>query len=179
LKGTVQFSMRWSRLVVFAALASNAVAQNVATKVTISKLSAPTYPRVALAARIAGAVELNVAVRPDGSVDWVTPIGGNPILQRAAIESAQKTQFNCRDCLERTPYQMTFKFELGEAASCKEMDALGGDLNALTQVSQSNEIISIYGRPFSICDPVATLSFVRVHSVKCLYSWRCGKRFVE
>lgn len=122
--------MPWTRLFVVAALASNAIAQNVAAKVTISKLSAPTYPRAALAARIAGVVELNLAVRPDGSVASVTPIGGNPILQSAAMESAQKTQFDCRACQELTPYEMTFRFELGEAASCK-VSTCGAAGNAL------------------------------------------------
>src|SRR5277367_3133011 len=105
------------RLFTLALLVSNTLAQNLPeTKVIVTKLSAPIYPRLALQARIAVAVELNVAVRPDGSVDSIAVVSGHPMLNPAAIESAQKTEFQCTNCREPlTPHRMTYKFELGEA----------------------------------------------------------------
>src|SRR5713226_1724058 len=109
------------RLVTFALLVSGALAQNSAeTKVVVTKLSVPTYPKLALQARNAGIVELSVAVRPDGSIESVALVNGHPMLKAAATESAQKTEFECKDCREAlTPYRMTYKFELGEAVYCK------------------------------------------------------------
>ncbi len=74
------------RLFPLALLASSALAQGFPEpKVIVTKLSAPTYPRLALLARIAGTVELNVAVRPDGSIESVAVVSGHPMLKAAAI----------------------------------------------------------------------------------------------
>lgn len=173
--------MKLLRLLLFVALASSVIAQNFsATRVVASKLSPPTYPRSALQARIAGSVELNVAVRPDGSVESVTLVSGHPMLKSAAIESAQKTEFECKDCREpSTLYHMTYKFELGDALFCKGIDANGYgiyDANTDAQVSQSEDTITVRGRPYATCDPTETISFLKFRSAKCLYLWHCGKR---
>src|SRR3989442_14893383 len=119
--------MSRTRLLTLALLVSNTLAQNLPeTKVIVTKLAAPTYPRLALQARIAGAVELNIAVRPDGSIESIAVVNGHPMLNTAAIESAQKTEFQCKDCSEPlTAHRMTYKFELGEAVYCKGIDANG------------------------------------------------------
>jgi hypothetical protein len=74
---------------------------------------------------------------------------------------------------------MTYKFEFGEAVYCKGIDANGYgiyDASAGTQVSQSQDTITVVGRPFATCDPSGTISFLKFRSAKCLYLWRCGKR---
>jgi TonB family protein len=172
-----------SRLRLFAlvVLASSAFAQSLPTaKVIVVKLSVPKYPPLALQARIQGTVELNVEVRPDGSIESAHLVSGHPILKPAAVESAQTTKFECKECPEPlTPYRMIYKFELGEAVSCEDIDAGGYgiyDANARTQVSQSQETITIVGHPTGTCDPSSAISLLKFRSAKCLYLWRCGKR---
>src|SRR6266403_586286 len=169
------------RLFTVVVLASSALAQSLPTaKVILTTLSVPTYPRLALQARIQGTVALNIEARPDGSVESADVVSGHPMLKTAAVESAQKTEFECKECRESlTPYRMTYKFELGEAVCCKGIDANGYgiyDANAGTQVSQSQDTITVVGRPFATCDPAGTISFLKFRSAKCLYLWRCGKR---
>ncbi len=176
--------MRGIRLFALALLVSSALAQNSPeTKVIVTKLSAPTYPRLALQARIAGTVELTITVRPDGSIESVAAVSGHPMLKAAAIESAQKTEFECKDCREAlTPYRMTYKFELGEAVYCKGIDANGYgiyDATADTQVRQSQDMITVLGRPVATCDPSFKITFVKMRSAKCLYLWHCGKRQLD
>jgi len=172
------------RLFVLLALTYGAIAQNSsAPRVIVSKLSPPTYPRIALQARISGRVELNIAVRPDGSVESIALVSGHPMLKTAAIESAQKTEFECKDCHEPSSlYHVTYKFELGDALYCKGIDANGYgvyDPSADTQVSQSQDVITVLGRPYATCDPAVRISFLEFRSAKCLYLWRCGKRQLQ
>jgi TonB family protein len=135
---------------------------------------------LALQARIAATVELNVALRPDGRVESVALVSGHPMLTSAAIESAQKTEFLCKECREHlTLYHMTYEFRLGDAVYCKGIDASGyGIYDAIprTEVSQAQGTITVLGRPYPTCDPAERILFVKFHSAKCLYLWRCGKR---
>jgi TonB family protein len=168
-------------LFIFVALASGVIAQSLPeTKVTVGRLSPPIYPRLALQARIAGNVELDVAVRPDGSVESIALVSGHPMLKTAAIESAHKTEFECKDCRDpSTLYHMTYKFESGDAVYCKRFDSNGYgiyDASAATEVSQSQSTITVRGRPYETCDPTERISVVKFRAAKCLYLWRCGKR---
>jgi len=56
----------------------------------------PAYPRIAESARVHGEVEVQVAVRPNGTVESATVIRGLPLLQPAALEAARKSRFDCR-----------------------------------------------------------------------------------
>ena len=169
---------------VVVALGSVLVAQSIPkTTVTIGRLSPPIYPKLALQARIATTVVLDVTVRPDGGVDSVTLVSGHPMLNGAAIESAQQTTFQCNNCSEpSTSYQVTYKFELGEAAYCKEIDANGHaiyDASADTQVSQEQDSITVVGHPGATCDPTETITFLKFRAAKCLYLWHCGKQRLQ
>lgn len=151
--------------------------------VKVRRLSPPIYPKLALQARIATTVVLNVTVRPDGSVDSVALVSGHRMLDGAAMESAQKTDFECKNCrVTSTPYRMTYNFELGDAIYCKGIDANGYgvyDASSDTEVNQSQDIITVRGRPYATCDPVERISFAKFRSAKCLYLWRCGTRPLE
>jgi TonB family protein len=167
------------RLFTLVMLASSAFAQSLPTaKVVVTKLSAPTYPILALQARIQGTVELNIEVRPDGSIESADVVSGHPILQTAAVESAHKSKFECKECRDSlTPYRIIYKFELGGAVSCKDIEANSNgiyDANAGTQVSQSQDTITVVGSPSPICDPAGVISFLKFRSAKCLYLWKCG-----
>jgi TonB family protein len=146
------------------------------SKVKVSKLAVTTsYPDMARRARIPGNVELSVMVRPDGGVESVTVVSGHPMLNPAAVESAQRTEYECRDCNQLTRHRMTYKFELGEPVFCDGIDATGRgiyDQKSYQHVSQSANTVTVFDRPFGTCDP----TFERIRSAKCLYLWRCGKR---
>src|SRR5438105_2607051 len=69
-------------------------------EVVLAKLFQPIYPHLARQTRISGDVDLMLKVRPDGSVESATVVTGHPLLQQAALDSAQKSQFECRKCNE-------------------------------------------------------------------------------
>jgi TonB family protein len=48
---------------------------------------APTYPDLARRLQISGVVKLRATVAPNGSVKLIEPVGGNPVLMKAAQEA--------------------------------------------------------------------------------------------
>jgi TonB family protein len=50
----------------------------------------PQYPELARTLGLAGTVKLAVTVAPSGSVKSVRPIGGNPVLLKAAQDAVHK-----------------------------------------------------------------------------------------
>jgi TonB family protein len=88
------------------------------TGVLLTKLLPPVYPPLARLARIAGDVQVQVLIRKDGSVASAKVISGHPILDPAALESAQKSTFECRECdAELALYSLTYTFVI-EGADC-------------------------------------------------------------
>jgi TonB family protein len=151
------------------------------SEVVIAKLSPPSYPPLALQARITGTVELNVTVRRDGSIESVAVVSGHPMLSDAALDSARHTEWECKRCSEAAiTHRFEYKFERGEP-SCtpRGRDANGDPIydKPAVRVTQSGDTITIIDSPDPICDPAGELRKVR--SPKCLYLWRCGVREVE
>jgi len=68
------------------------------TRVKLVKLSPLRYPPLARQARITGDVRVEVLIGTDGTVESAKMISGHLLLKQAAIESAQKSQFECRRC---------------------------------------------------------------------------------
>jgi TonB family protein len=135
----------------------------------VMKLPAPIYPPIALAARVSGSVELKLMLRPDGTVDSEEVVSGPAMLKQAALGLVSRTVFECKGCTETvTPFQVVFKFELGEAIFCEGRD------QSYPRISQSANTVTVTDRPFGTCDPSATIDKIRVRSVKCLFLWRCG-----
>lgn len=84
----------------------------------LTKLVPPVYPLLARMARITGDVRVQVLIRKDGSVASSEVISGHPILKQSALESAQKSTFECRKCsAEAALYSLTYTFVL-EGADC-------------------------------------------------------------
>jgi TonB family protein len=69
-----------------------ALAQATAARKVIERI-APRYPDLARRMHIEGAVKVEVAVRPNGSVKSTTVLGGSPVLLQAAIDALQKWKF--------------------------------------------------------------------------------------
>jgi TonB family protein len=66
--------------------------------VLLSKLSPPIYPPLARQARISGDVDLELRIRQDGSIESAQAVSGHPMLKEAALDSAKKSEFECRSC---------------------------------------------------------------------------------
>jgi TonB family protein len=108
------------------AVAANAQAQETAssatpeTGVVLTRLFPPVYPPLAKQARIAGDVKIFVEIQRDGSVVSVKLFSGHPILWRAALESAQKSTFECHGCGEMvTSFPMTYTFGFQDGGGCR------------------------------------------------------------
>ena len=77
-------------LVLLATEASSAFAQDSDTshqaREVVRKV-APIYPDLARRLQISGVVKLQVTIAPNGSVKLIEPVGGSPVLIRAAQEA--------------------------------------------------------------------------------------------
>ncbi|MFZ0319689.1 MAG: energy transducer TonB [Candidatus Sulfotelmatobacter sp.] len=138
----------------------------------------PVYPPLARQARIAGDVILRIGVRPDGSVASAEVISGHAMLKQAALDSAQKSAFGCRECGEAvTLVMLTYTFEI--RGDCR----FGPNCEALEfrapEVTQSHLKVAITAEPTCTCDPAVTITRLKARCPKCLYLWKCGFRDQE
>ncbi len=79
--------------------------------VVLNNVYLPVYPPLARQARIMGDVKILVGVRQDGSVASTEVVSGHPMLKQAALESAQKSTFLCRECKGAvTLFTVTYTF---------------------------------------------------------------------
>jgi len=144
------------------------------TGVVLVKLSPPSYPPLALQARIMGDVEVYVHVRQDGSIASAELFSGHPMLAPAALESAKRSQYECRDCSEgATAYELTYAFEMKAEGDCCTA------LSRRPEVTQSANRISISAESPCICDPTVRITRIKWRSAKCLYLWHCSSRVIE
>ena len=137
--------------------------------VVITKLAEPSYPPLALQARIQGDVQIAVGVRRDGTVESASVASGHPILGRAALQSAQNSEYECWRCSEAvTSYSLVYTFRL-EIPSPGQSGAI--------PVTQMGNHVTVIDEPPTITatnyDPPSTF---RRRSAKCLYLWKCGLR---
>lgn len=143
----------------------------------LTKLFHPVYPTLALAAHVWGDVDLMLGVRRDGSVESVRVVSGPPLLRQAALESAQQSQFECRDCNEPVaPYHLVYTFQLGETRYCTTTKVIPNtEAEELRpKVTQVRNQVTVLDNPVSTCDMPAEIHGVR--SAKCMYLWRCSAR---
>jgi protein TonB len=54
----------------------------------------PTYPALARAARVSGAVVVEITIDENGNVISARPISGHPLLKDAATQAARGWKFN-------------------------------------------------------------------------------------
>jgi hypothetical protein len=135
----------------------------------LTNLFSPVYPALAREANITGDVEIEVNIRSDGSVASAVAITGNPMLIPAAVESAQRSGFQCRQCSEAlTRYSLIYSFQIipGPDWPCPAQKGV--------RVSHSFNHVTVTGEP-SLVDPY--FSDVRSRSAKCLYLWSCGSKW--
>lgn len=144
--------------------------------VSLAKLSNPVYPQIARTARVTGDVELMLDVRQDGSVESAVVVSGPALLQRAALTSAQQSQFECHGCgVEPASYRLVYTFQLVGSGCCAENDSKTSDIGpppSYPQITHSQNRVTIVDEAMCICDPGGPISKVR--SLKCLFLWRCA-----
>ncbi len=169
-------------------------AETTASGVALTKLFPVVYPPLARQARIMGDVVLRLQVRQDGTVQSAEVVTGHPILKQAALESAQKSQFECRECRNsETLFSMTYIFsdeaEVDPDPCCcteKPNAAANSTKKAapepqITQLSD-HATITVKAPPVCMCPDRCTIDWAEKHSrfraAKCLYLWKCGYRFI-
>jgi TonB family protein len=157
----------------------------------LTKLFPPVYSPLARQAMIPGDVKLKVTVHPDGSIESVTSISGHPMLAQAALDSAKQSQFECRGCgASNGSLSLTFSFQPSQETNpdpcCCSHDPTEPRVNAAptSTVSQTEDHITIAttGPPSCMCPDACTAAWAEAHSrfrsAKCIYLWKCGKRFI-
>jgi hypothetical protein len=92
--------------------------------VVLVKLSPPIYPPLARVARVNGDVQIQLSIRRDGSIESTSVVIGHPLLKQAALESAQKSTFDCHNCRsDGNTYGLTFSFRLRDSnANCGKVE---------------------------------------------------------
>ena len=144
--------------------------------VALTKLAPPAYPQLARQTRITGDVRLLLNVRPDGTVESASVVSGHPLLQQAALDSAQESQFACEGCSNAiTSYSLVYTFLLTEGhcpSSNEPPKESPQEEKSLPQVTQSQNHVTIIAEGTILCDP--GVAFRRVRSAKCLYLWKCA-----
>ena len=58
------------------------------------KRPAPEYPPVARQLKISGKVELEIVIAPDGAVEDVKILSGNPVLTKPCVAALKEWKFN-------------------------------------------------------------------------------------
>ena len=162
---------------------ASASAETPQAGVVLTKLSPPVYPPLARQARIIGEVKVQVSIHKDGGVE-ATAISGHPMLKEAALDSAQKSQFECNGCAEgTTSLEMTYTFDLNptkpdpDPCCCSHPRQ---ERPVESNVSQLGNRVAVTVDPGfgCVCPDECTARWAEEHShyrsLKCLYLWKCG-----
>jgi len=160
-------------------LAQSGVAANSPQgEVFLTKLATPFYPPLARQTRITGDVELMLEIKENGSIQSAIVVSGHPLLKQAALDSAQSSQFECRNCGQGVQsYRLFYSFQLGPTRYCTETSDGSKDNQQegpYPRVIQSQNHVTVVDQPVGTCDPAFTVTWKKVRTAKCLYLWRCG-----
>lgn len=155
-------------------------------RVVFKRFVAPAYPSMAIIAKIAGDVSVNISVHADGTLESVTPISGDRILTQAAVESAKQSQFQCRNCNGLTEKSLIYTFQLPAVRPDPDPCCCSSGSNTSSQttppVSEFEGHITITAGPLCVCPDACTAARAKAlskyRSAKCLYLWKCGIRQV-
>lgn len=141
------------------------------------ELSQPVYPPLARQANIYGDVSVGVTVHPDGKTEVAFEIG-HPMLKQAALDSAQKSRFECRECDSTATYQLVYSFRLAKGSDCCSAMSVPARITLEPQSSDQNmqreAHIAVTADEICLCDPAAQLTKRKSRSLKCLYLWKCS-----
>ena len=129
---------------------------------------------------------MQVSIHKDGSVESAEVVSWHPMLKQAALESAQKSQFECNGCAEgTTSIEMTYTFAVDIAKLDPDRCCCSHprrERPAETQFSQLGNHVAVTVDPgfVCMCPDECTARWAEEHShyrsLKCLYLWKCGFR---
>lgn len=129
----------------------------------------PSYPPLARQANITGDVELKLEIRRDGSVQSATIVSGHPMLTQAALDSAKRSNFECRGGEDAvTVGSVTFSFRIAASPGWPCPETSG------PRVIQSGNQVTVSAEP-ALVHPY--FGYTRARSAKCIYLWACGSRW--
>ena len=152
--------------------------QPLGPKATLVNLFEPLYPPLARQANIWGDVKVTVTVRPDHTTETVVE-GGHPMLRQAAMDSAEKSRFECRLCSSAEPYILIYSFTQVEGRDCctamSQPAMVRQEPAAVDEQGLPRTRIVVSAESICLCDPGAELT-MKVRSLKCLYLWKCSMR---
>jgi len=97
------------------------------------------------------------------------------MLKQAALDSAQRSQFECRACGEAgTSYALKYEFQIVPRDPPKGLKdcETQEEKQPPAEVDVLRHQVTVSAGVMGICDPAV----LRVRSAKCLYLWRCGTR---
>jgi len=146
-------------------------------EIELTKLSPPHYPLIARIARVTGHVVLMLGIRPNGSVASAIVVSGPELLKKSALESAQQSEYECRNCSdEQTWYRLVYSFELDPKDCAEEAEISKHSQKKRTYpiVIKSRDEVALSEEEMNICDPPSTLRLHKIRSWKCLYLWKCA-----
>ena len=145
----------------------------------LTRLFLLTYPPLARQTRISGDVDMLVEITKDGTVKSAVAVKGHPLLTAAAIDSAQKSEFQCAGCNdEGSSVHLIYTFHLEYSDTCPPEEKSPGDPHpapVASRIAQTLNHITVTDQVVGTCDPVGTI--IKVRSIKCLYLWYCSKRY--
>src|SRR5215472_4331215 len=131
----------------------------------------------------AGDVVLKVSVRPDGTVESVTAVSGNPSLAEVAMKSARQSEIECSGGQGLTEKTLVYSFRMSPVPAgpcCCTSGHPDSQFPRTQEFSQVNGHITITAPPNCVCPDAcaeaAAEAASKCRSPKCLYLWKCGKR---
>lgn len=146
--------------------------------VVLSALAQPLYPPLARQAHISGDVDLTLGIRRDGSIESVVAVNGQAMLKPAALDSVQRSKFDCRACKDEVnSYSLTYRFLLTPTDPkkyCADLAAGTPPSHSSAELDPSQHVVAVVAEQIWTCDEGDQLR--RVRSLKCLYLWKCGLR---
>lgn len=89
------------------ALAAPADAQSKTARKLVYKEN-PGYPLTLREAHIGGVVRLEIVISAKGTVDTISPLGGNPVLVEAASAAVRRWKYAPADAETKTQVEFTF-----------------------------------------------------------------------
>jgi TonB family protein len=95
-------------LLLIASPAAMYSADKTSTERKVVQRVVPAYPELARSANISGTVRLLVMVAPNGAVKSVQPVGGNPVLIKAAQDAVTNWKFAPAPEETREPVELHF-----------------------------------------------------------------------
>jgi TonB family protein len=150
--------------------------QTAKASAVLLELSHPVYPPLARQANIYGDVRVTVKVHADGQTE-VAFEQGHPMLKQSALDSAQKSRFECRECDSTATYQLVYSFRLAKGSDCCGAISVPAHVTLEPQSSAQNmqrqARITITADEICLCDPPTQLT-KKSRSLKCLYLWNCS-----